>query len=188
MREIAKLHPETNHVAIARRAKKYGWVQDLSAKIQAKADELVTKQLVTADVTEQRLVSDKQAIEVNARAIADVRTAHRADIAKAKNLALTLLNELYVETGSIDLLNQLGELLRKEDDKGQDKRNDLYMKIIASAGRVDSMKKLAETLNVLITLERKAWNIVDGSGGKEEAADNLATRLEAARKRANANA
>ena len=36
LREIAELHPGTNHVAIARRAKRDGWVRDLAQKIKAK--------------------------------------------------------------------------------------------------------------------------------------------------------
>jgi len=58
LREIADLHPGTNHVAIARKAKKDGWERNLSEKIRAKAEALVTKQSVTADVTEKRLLFD----------------------------------------------------------------------------------------------------------------------------------
>ncbi|MBR7513521.1 hypothetical protein KC219_25515, partial [Mycobacterium tuberculosis] len=56
---------------------------------------------------------------------------------------------------------ELGEILRSEDDKGQDKRNDVYRKVLSSAGRVDSMKKLADTLKVLIGLEREAYGLQD---------------------------
>ncbi len=188
LREIAKLHPGTDHVAISRRAKKHGWVQDLSAKIEAKAQQLVTQQVVTPDVTGQRLVTEKQVIESNAKALADVRIGHRADIARARTLALSLLGELEALTGQQDLFAELGDILRSEDDKGNDKRNDIYRKVIASAGRVDSMKKLAETLNIVISLERKAWGIVEGGPGSGEPADNLAVRMEAARKRARGNA
>lgn len=184
LREISTANPGTNHVNIARRAKKLGWTRDLSAKIKAKADELVTKQGVTVVVTNDRSVSDRQVIEVNAQAIADIRLGHRTDIARARRLALEMLSELEVETSNVDLFNDLGDMLRSENAKGVDKRNDIYMKVISSAGRVESMKKLAEALNILITLERKAWGIQDGQGGREDAADNLANRMETARKRA----
>jgi len=54
LREIADANPGVNHVAIARRAKRDGWSRDLSAKIRAKADALVTERTVTADVTAKR--------------------------------------------------------------------------------------------------------------------------------------
>ncbi|AIY40168.1 Putative bacteriophage protein [Collimonas arenae] len=182
LREISSANPGANHVAIARRAKKEGWIRDLSAKIKAQADNLVTKQAVTEEVTQQRAVTDRQIVEVNAQVIANIRIAHRKDIQRFRALAISLLSELEAETGSLDLFIELGELLRKEDDKGVDKRNDLYMKVISSASRVDSAKKLAETLKILVGLEREAYGLVD-SQSKEIAADNLASVLEQARKR-----
>lgn len=83
LREIAAACPGSNHVAIVRRAKKEGWVQDLSAKIKAKANDLVTRQAVTADVTAERAVTDRTLIEINAQVIANVRMAHRGDISRS---------------------------------------------------------------------------------------------------------
>jgi hypothetical protein len=65
------------------------------------------------------------------------------------------------ETDNLALFQELGEILRSEDDKGSDKRNDLYQKVISGAGRVDSMKKLADTLKTLIGLEREAYGMTD---------------------------
>ena len=45
------------------------------------------------------------------------------------------------------------------DDKGQDKLNDLYHKIISMPQRVKSMKDLSDTLKTLIGLEREAYSI-----------------------------
>lgn len=182
LREIALAHPGASHMAISRRAKKDGWTQDLTAKIQAKADELVTRQAVTATVTGDRTVTDRQIVEDNAQAIANVRLSHRTDIVRFRNIALSLLGELEAQTNGIELFEQLGFLLRSEDEKGVDKRNDIYQKVITSASRIDGLKKLAETLKILIALEREAYGLVDNLG-KEDAADNLATALEAARKR-----
>lgn len=159
LREIASACPGSNHVAIARRAKKFGWVQDLSAKIKAKANDLVTRQGVTADVTAERAVSDKAVIEANAQTIADVRLGHRKDISRSRRLANKLLDELEGLTDNRDLFEQLGELLRSEDDNGQDKRNDLYMKVIDLPARTKTMKELGETLKNLILLERQAYGI-----------------------------
>lgn len=168
LREIAKLHLGVSHVTIKRRADKEGWTRDLAERIQAKAEDLVTRQAVTPDVTRQRSVTEREVIEANAAQIAQVRSDHRADISRARSLAMTLLAEVEEETGSLDHLRELGELLFNPDERGRDRLNETYMKIISSAGRIDSMKRLAETLRHLIALEREAYGLKDaekpGSG------------------------
>lgn len=161
LREIAALHPATNHVAITRRAKKEGWTRDLAAKIQAKAEELVTRRVVTADVTAQRLVTERQVIEANAERIAQVRGEHRGTAARLNTLGLTLLAELETQSADVESLTKLGELMRKPDDKGADKLNDLYQKIISTPSRVDSAKKVAETLRAAIGMERESYGLDD---------------------------
>lgn len=158
VREIAAANG-ISHVAIAKRAKRDGWERDLSKRIQDKADALVTSRTVTREVTAEQAVTDRAIVEANAEVIANIRLAHRTDIARMRKLAMSLLEELEHETGNADLFEQLGELLRSEDEKGQDKRNDVYRKVISGSARVDSMKKLAETLKTLIAVEREAYNI-----------------------------
>lgn len=158
LREMGAAH-NVSHVMIAKRAKAEGWTRDLNARIQAKADALVNKALVNDSVNSDRIVNEREIIEANAARIAQVRGDHRSDITRTRKLALDMLSELEHETGNVDLYEELGEMLRKEDDRGNDKRNDIYHKVISSAGRIDSLKKLAETLKTLIGLEREAYGI-----------------------------
>lgn len=158
IREIAGQHG-VSHVAIGKRAKVQGWERDIAAKAQAKADALVTRRMVTSQVTSEKAVTERQLIEATAQVIADVRMRHRGDIGRALSLSMKLLAELEGQTDSLELLEQLGELMRSEDERGQDKRNDLYNKIIATPGRIDSVKKLSETLKNLIGLEREAYGL-----------------------------
>ena len=162
LREIADKHQDVNHVSISRMAKKRGWDRDLSAKIKTKADALVTRQGVTDDVTAKSTVSERQLIEANAQVIADVRMSHRGDIRRARSLTMTLLSELEATTIDHCLFMELGELLRDEDERGQDKRNDLYQKVIGMSSRVSSMKSLAEALKTLVGLEREAYGMQSG--------------------------
>lgn len=159
LREIAEKHPNTNHVAISRRAKKEGWVRDLSEKIKNKAEKIVTEQTVTADVTAKSSVSENEIIDSNARVIADVRLSHRKDICKARSLANSLLEELEHQTINREDYESLGILLRSEDERGIDKLNDLYMKAMSTPSRIVSMQKLADTMKTLIGLEREAFGI-----------------------------
>ncbi|MBR8654208.1 hypothetical protein KDH83_12980 [Achromobacter sp. Marseille-Q0513] len=160
VREIASAQA-VSHTAIQKRAKAQGWERDLSAKIKAKADALVAKREVASQVATEAALSERVVVGSNAEVIASVRLAHRSDIRRARALCMNLLEELEAETGDIDLFRELGELLRAEDDKGQDKRNDVYQKVISSAGRIDSMKKLAETLKNLVGIEREAYGIAE---------------------------
>ena len=158
LREIAKPHGITE-TAIRKRAKRDGWERDLGAKIRARAEaKLHRKEFVPLSEPAYR-VSEREIIEANAERIAQVRGEHRADITRARALALQMLAELESVTGSLEDFEQLGEVLRNPDDRGQDKRNELYQKVISSAGRVDSLKKLAETLKTLISLEREAYGL-----------------------------
>lgn len=69
----------------------------------------------------------------------------------------------------------MGELMRREDDRGQDKLNDLYQKIISLPGRAKTMKDLGESLRVLVTLERQAFGLDDKD---QKPQDSLTTLLQ----------
>lgn len=160
LREIASANGIT-HGAINKRAKRDGWCRDLAAKIKAKADELVSRQAVSTAVSTAKAVSERQIIEANAERIAQVRGEHRGDIQRVRSLALNLLGELEGQSASLEDLATLGELLRNPDEDGNDRRNDLYLKIISTPSRIDSAKKVAETLKHAITMEREAYGLDD---------------------------
>lgn len=177
LRQIAAEHG-ISHVAINKRAKRDGWVRDLGAKIQAKADELVTKTLVTSLVTTETKVAERQIIEANAQAVADIRLAHRHDIHRARRLTNSLLDELEQQTDpeTLALLRDLGEMMRRPDERGQDKLNDLYHRVIELGERSKTMKVLTESLQKQVDMERTAFGM-DKEVQKQE--DPLTTLLHA---------
>lgn len=175
LREIAIACPGPNHVAIARRAKKFGWVQDLSAKIKAKANDLVTRQAVTAYVTAERAVSDKAVIEINAQAIASIRMAHRGDIARGRRLTNKLLDELEALTDEQGTIRELIDQLKDGDHEDGDAMADvlkLASKMSALPNRTKTMKELADTLKTLVMLERQAFNLDEAEGDKPPAGES----------------
>ncbi|WP_446030530.1 hypothetical protein [Lelliottia amnigena] len=165
IREIASQHGIT-HGAINKRAKRDGWERDLKAKIKAKADALVSKREVSKQVSTETATNERILIEANAEVIASVRMEHRGDIRRARNIASSLFGELEAQCADVGALEQLGELMLSPDDKGQDKLNEIYHKVISMPGRVKSMKDLSDTLKTLIGLERQAYDI-DGPTGDE---------------------
>lgn len=165
LREIAIACPGVNHVAIARRAKKFGWVQDLSAKIKARAEDLVTRSAVTEDVTAKRAVTDKLVIESNAQTIADVRLAHRGDIARSRRLANKLMDELEAMTDENGTLRELIDQMKEEE--GPAALLEAAQKMASLPGRSKIIKELSDTLKTLVALERQAYDIVaDPTGGE----------------------
>lgn len=161
LREIAANHPGTNHVAIARRAKTEGWTRDLSERIKAKAEDLVTRAAVTADVTANRAVTEKQVVEANAQDQASVRLSHRKDIQRKRAIVASLMDEMEAQVGpeNAALLAGLGEVMRSPDESGQDKLNDMYRKIISLPERAKTAKTLAETLRIAVDMERQAFGM-----------------------------
>ncbi len=125
LREIA-LANGISHVAVAKRAKKAGWERDLQAKIQAKADALVNKRAVTAEVNNKKAATEREVVEANAAQIARIRGEHRSDIGRARTLALNLLGELEAATGGAEVFRKLAEYMAAPDEKGIDKLNDAY--------------------------------------------------------------
>ncbi|WP_347558560.1 hypothetical protein [Robbsia sp. KACC 23696] len=164
VREIAASQG-VSHVAIAKRAKRDGWTRDLGAKIRAKAESLVTSSVVTTPVTTPQAVTDKQIIADNALAMANVLLTQRKDVGRARRLAMQLLEEVETLTGKQELLGQLEEILRGEDESSPDRRREVYGKVLSVPSRIDSMKKLAETLRILVTLEREVFGMVDPGDG-----------------------
>lgn len=170
LRQIADEHGIT-HGAINKRAKRGGWERDLSAKIQAKADALVSKAAVSTPVSAESKIAEREVIEANATAVASVRIAHRRDIQRTRRITMALLEELEQQTGSdtAELLSRLGDLMRSPDDKGMDRLNDLYHKVISLPGRAKTMKDLGESLRVLVVLERQAFGMPDKPEGEGDA-------------------
>ena len=164
-REIASASG-ISHTAINKRAKKEGWTRDLSAKIQAKAAELVSRREVAKEVASQRAATERQIIEANAERIAQVRGEHRAIGHRIGNVGLGLLGELELQGACLEDFEKLGELMRQPDDNGMDKLNDVYRKVISTVGRVESAKKTAEVLRHAIAVEREAYGLEDKDGNK----------------------
>ena len=159
LREIAAKYG-VSHQAIAKRASKGEWPKDLSAKINAKADELVDRSVVDS-VVDSKKASEKEIINANAQAIVNIKLAHRGDIRKSKRIVNSLFDELEITTDNRELFEQLGELLRQESESGQDKLNDIYKKVISMPQRIDGVKKLTDALKTMIGLEREAYGITN---------------------------
>lgn len=161
LRAIAAEHNCTEG-AIRKRAKKESWPRDLKAKVRAKAEELVRKIEVRKTVRKGQAVTETMQITAAATLQADIVLKHRQDIPAARSLVSKLFAELELQTDSLELLQELGEIMRSENENGQDKRNDLYNKVLSLSGRSATLKSLVDSLKVMIALEREAFGLNEG--------------------------
>lgn len=158
LRDIAEEHKIT-HGAINKRAKRDEWVRDLTAKIQAKAAELVSKSAVSKEVSKTKRILESEIITANAVNNATIEIKQREDVTFGRGVITSLMQELKEQIDSRSELEDLGEMMRNPDAYGNDKLNDQYMRIVSFAGRVDSAKKLADANKVQVELERRVYKI-----------------------------
>lgn len=167
VREIAG-YAGVSHTAIQKRAKTYGWERDLKAKIHAKADALVAKREVASKVASRSVETEREIVDGNAESVADIRMAHRGDIARARRMTNKLLDELESLTDEQGTIKDLITKFKDGDHEDGEAMGDvlaLAKKVSALPNRTKTMKELAETLKTLVALERQAYDIVPEQGG-----------------------
>ena len=166
LRQIADEHGIT-HGAINKRAKRDGWDRDLSGKIQAKAETLVSKAVVSNAVSKESLVTERQIVEANAHAVAHVDLTNRKDVLRGMDVSRQHIEELAALNDPTfrDRLVWLGEVMDEsglDDETGKlvkDKANELYRYIIDMPGRVKMAKEVAAAVGVYVPMMRKIYKL-----------------------------
>jgi len=115
LRELSDTHG-VSHVSIHKRAKRDGWTRDLSAKIKAKAEELVNRAEANKIGNKEALVNERAAIDAGAEAILRVKLGHRTRITRHSVLLDKLQAELEEDGGDlasrVDISKKLSETLK----------------------------------------------------------------------------
>lgn len=156
-----------SHAAVIKHFNKQGTPRDLSAKIRAKTEELVTRATVTEPVTPESKRRDTDIVQANATVAANILLDQRSDVQRGRKVVMGLLGELEQQVGveTAAMLQELGELMRAPDESGMDKLNDLYRKIISLPGRAKTMKDLGDSLEKMVKLERQAFGLDNAEQG-----------------------
>lgn len=153
---------KVSHAAIIKHFTKLNVPRDLNAKIQAQADAMVTKALVTEKVTKDRLVTNEgKIVNAGAEQVFEIRLFHRKSTTRLQAIIAAQMEELEASSGpeQAQRLRDLGELMRNENDNGSDKLNDIYRAVIGLPDRGRVAKQLAETLRIAIDLERREFGM-----------------------------
>lgn len=148
-----------SHVGVKKKAEREGWTRDLSAKIKESADAKVTKAAVTKEVTKEAAISERHIVEANATLLADTVLNQRTDIKRYRSIVQKLWELVDTELDHPAEFARIGEMLRSEDEFGNDKLNDIYRAAIGLPQQIKNVKLLADAIKVLIELERKVLRI-----------------------------
>ena len=110
LREIADEHGIT-HAYIKKKANQEGWIRDLTAKIKAKADALVTKSAVTAELP----IKESEIVDANAVTNATIQIKQRKDITRMRDIVAKLAEELELQesfNARVDCSKKLTESMK----------------------------------------------------------------------------
>lgn len=149
---------------ILKRAKKDGWERDLSERIRAKAEAKVSAALVSEKVSATEAANERVTVDVGAQVLADALLHQRKDVSRSRAIVQKLFAELEAQGDGLEDLAMLAEALQSGDEE---KLSQIARKVIAFPSRVDSAKKLSESLRVLVELERKVLRIKDDSSADD---------------------
>lgn len=158
--------------AISRRATKDGWVQDKSAEVRALSEAQLLKSntsKATPRKATDKATPDRNDIEAAALARTNLILGHRSMLQRNMEVAMRHLAELEAQAGDPEAFERLGALMTDGDDDARDRLNEIYHKVIATPTRIDSHRKLVETLKHLIAVQRQAFGISDGYQGEPPA-------------------
>jgi hypothetical protein len=147
-----------SHTAVNKRAKREGWVRDLSDKVR----KLVSARLVSEGVSASTL---SETVEKAAERDIQIVRQHRADIGAQRRLVGDLVAELRESTSFREEIE--AEIEEETADDRSPRRREQMLRAVALASRVGIAKDLAAATKTLVELERQAFNIGVGaaSGG-----------------------
>jgi hypothetical protein len=165
VREIAAEHG-ISHTAINKRSKAEKWDRDLQAKVRAKAEALVSKAAVSAEVSAERLATEKETVDANAAAIVAVRLRHRTDISGLLEEVRELAAELKFSREQMGSLERAVEVLADGDDV--DAMRKAMNRALSLGSRAGIAKTLAETIAKMVPLEREAWGLNSEADGRSD--------------------
>jgi len=172
LRAIAHDHGPISHVAITKRANKFGWERDLAKRIQVKAESLVNKDAVTSLVNKN---DERKVVEANAVLQADVIRSHRSDIGRTRAMVNSMLEELGAQNltaHDIELVANSVAAFGSDSDSGTEMVVKAIMESLSLGARTKIVKDLVDALIKLVTVERTVFGI-----DKETAGETIEDRL-----------
>lgn len=146
---------------IAQVAKEKGWSRDLSAKIMAEAEARLNRDALNEQLNAKQRISERDVISASAEAIVEVVRGQRKNLGELSEIYRALVQKAKAIVSEARLFEQIGEICESPDEGGQDKIGEIYKKVCSLPVQTELVKRLAETLKLIIELERKVFRIDD---------------------------
>lgn len=153
---------------VAQIAEEERWERDLKARIRATAEAKLNTAILDVKLDTDKLEREEQVVEANANLQANTVLKQRDRIGVLSTLSDRLTEELMHETVNLELYEKLGELMYAPDEKGKDKLNEIYKKVISSGSRIGSFRSLIESQKTLIGLQRQNVGLADNANGEAD--------------------
>lgn len=182
IRQIAARHGITDG-AIRKRAKRDGWVRDLSSEIREVAEGMVREseaRAVSPVRTDVRTIPERDTILANASAIVEQKLRTRRQLGQSQEVFESLIGELHATNANLDDMQALGELLRAPDDFGRDKLYDAFNRSISLPGRFLMLKSATDAMKNIQAVSRLEYGL-DKTTAFDEATPKLSPSQMAAR-------
>jgi hypothetical protein len=182
LRQIGEEHG-VSHTAIQKKARQWGWVRDLSERIQQKAKNKIARQVVARSVSRERELSDTETVEAYSDVLASVDMIQRQDLRLAIDNSRRQLQEL-VTLSDPKFRDTLEAIAAAMDESGPtnnggwktDKVNEMYRYVISLAGRIKMSKEIAAAYAVYIPIQRKIFGL-DGERWRTTGYEDLLRRI-----------
>lgn len=159
---------------ISQRAKREGWTRDLGKQVSAR----VKQKLVDTQVdTPYACVREEEIVEEFANRGVLVAECHRRDVAKARDIAVLMMDELLEGTENRELVSHAVEKLA-EVEAWDLKALNAALRAISLPTRAGTLRDISQALKSLQALERTGFNLNDKSD--VDADDPLKQALEQA--------
>lgn len=154
VREIATQHG-ISHTAINKHASASGWTRDLTAKVRQE----VSTALVSSEVSTATRARERDIVKEAAATVVHLVREHRKDIQAQRGLAHLLLDQLTAVADYRDLFECVIAAEDLGDSASADKKRDAMYKAVSLPQHAATLKSLADTLKIVIGLEREAFNM-----------------------------
>jgi len=182
LRAIAARDGHVTEAAIRKRARKLDWARDLTARVHARAEELVRRQMVRKAGAQYATASEPAEaaiVEDNAQLLAGVELTQRRDISRARAMVATLfaeLDEIAGERAAAESSQHLLAMVEPSsgESNGVSRARGALSKATSLPVRAATVKALADALRTLVALEREVWGL--DSRGSSNAASNAKPR------------
>jgi hypothetical protein len=148
---------------IIKHAKRFKWTRNLKGKIQALAEKKVSELEVSEGVSVEGKLTEAQRVDFDSTQIAQIHYRERKDLIAIRDRFRSMFAEFGQICDQQEDLSNLGELMHNTE-ASLDKLNEKYHKVISFEGRVESGKKLVETIRILFDLEAKIFKLHEPVG------------------------